>query len=199
MKAFYGVLIALDVMRMDRDELYWSKSEKHFMVGSKIPIVFTRDRFFSIKKYLHFSDDTVIPPNDKLHKVRYMLDKLVANFQHEYNPHREMSVDEAMVPFKGRLGWKQYMKDKPIKFGIKLWVAADAITAYCFNLDVYVGKAATEVLPAFGLSGQVVVNLLTSVLGNGHIIFTDSFYTSPILATYLLTQVRVYCPLYILI
>jgi len=53
-----------------------------------------------------------------------------------------VSVDEAMIPFKGRLGIKQYMKDKPVKFGIKVWVLADVVTAYCHNFDVYVGKNA---------------------------------------------------------
>ena len=62
------------------------------------------------------------------------------NFQDEYVPHEHVTVDEAMVPFKGRLGFKQFMKDKPMKSGIKLWVLADAVTAYCYNLEVYTSK-----------------------------------------------------------
>ena len=45
-----------------------------------------------------------------------------------------------MIPFKGHLGVKQYMKDKPVKFGIKMWVAADADSAYFVNSEAYVGK-----------------------------------------------------------
>ena len=37
------------------------------------------------------------------------------------------------------------MKDKPVKFGVKMWMAADSISAYCWNFDVYVGKRATQV------------------------------------------------------
>ena len=40
--------------------------------------------------------------------------------------HQQCSVDEAMIPFKGRLAFKQYMKDKPTKWGIKVFVLADA-------------------------------------------------------------------------
>jgi hypothetical protein len=43
----------------------------------------------------------------------------------EYNPHREVSIDEAMIGFSGRLGFKQYVPLKPTKRGIKVWVRAD--------------------------------------------------------------------------
>ena len=36
-----------------------------------------------------------------------------------------MNRDEAMIPFKGRLSFKQYMNDKPVKHGIKVFVLAD--------------------------------------------------------------------------
>ena len=37
-----------------------------------------------------------------------------------------VSIDEGMVKYKGRLGFKQYMPMKPVKRGIKIWVLADA-------------------------------------------------------------------------
>jgi hypothetical protein len=48
------------------------------------------------------------------------------------------------------------MKDKPVKFGIKMWVAADAVSAYCVNFEVYVGKNDTAINRTFGLSSRVV-------------------------------------------
>ena len=38
-----------------------------------------------------------------------------------YNCHREILVDEAMIPFKGRLKIKVRMPDKPVKYGIKFF------------------------------------------------------------------------------
>ena len=67
-------------------------------------------------------------------------------------PHEHVTVDEEMVPFKGRLGIKQFMKDKPVKFGIKLWVLADSVTAYCYNLEVYTGKHGQQINRLMGLS-----------------------------------------------
>lgn len=44
------------------------------------------------------------PGHDKLFKVRPLLDMLVPRFVGEYEMYQECSIDEAMVPFKGRLG-----------------------------------------------------------------------------------------------
>lgn len=68
-----------------------------------------------------------------------------------------------MIPFKGRLGIKQYMKDKPVKFDIKAWVLADAVTAYCCSFDVYIGKEGTPVTKNIVLSSKVVIELPKSI------------------------------------
>ena len=39
---------------------------------------------------------------DKLHKIRYILDTVRQRFKDEYVPHKEVTVDEAMVLSKGR-------------------------------------------------------------------------------------------------
>ena len=89
-----------------------------------------------------------------------------------------------MIPFKGRLGMKQYMKDKPVKFGIKMWVAADAVSAYCFNFEVYIGKNNDIVNKNLGMAANVVIGLTKSLEKKGYVIYTDNFYTSPVLADF---------------
>ena len=193
LKAYYGLLFLMEVMKFDRLEMYWATSSAHWLVGSAFGEVMSRDRFTQIKKYLHFSDDSGPRNADKLHKVRYVLDECRRSFQAEYTPHREVAIDEAMVPFKGRLGMKQYMRDKPVKFGIKMWIAAESVSAYCHNFDVYVGKSNTVVNATFGLASKVVVDLTRPLLKKGHVIYTDNFYTSPQLADYLYTQDTYLC------
>ena len=39
-------------------------------------------------------------------------------------PEKNISIDESMVPCYGRHGGKQYIQNKLVKFGYKLWVAA---------------------------------------------------------------------------
>ena len=45
-----------------------------------------------------------------------------------FQPDQHVSIDERMVRNKGRYAFRQYMKDKPTKWGMKLWVVADAVT-----------------------------------------------------------------------
>ena len=67
------------------------------------------------------------------------------------------------------------MPMKPTKWGIKLWVLRDAITGYCFALDVYTGKE--DLLSAgLGLTKNVVMKLMSPRYL--HHFYADNFYTS---------------------
>ena len=48
-----------------------------------------------------------------------------------------VSVDEAMIRFKGRSTLKQYMPKKLIKRGIKVWALSDAVNGYMSEFEVY--------------------------------------------------------------
>lgn len=76
---------------------------------------------------------------DKLYKVRPLLDSLSKTNKDSYNPTREQSVDESMIKFKRRSSLKQYIPDKPIKRGYKVWTLADA-HGYVCQFQVYEGK-----------------------------------------------------------
>ena len=47
-----------------------------------------------------------------------------------FQPDEHISIDERMVQNKLIYGFRQYMKDKPTKWGMKFWVVADAVTGY---------------------------------------------------------------------
>ena len=51
-----------------------------------------------------------------------------------------MSIDEAMVSFKGRAWFMQYMPKKPKKWGLKAFSLADSKTGYTLNWKLYAGK-----------------------------------------------------------
>ena len=90
---------------------------------------------------------------------------------------QQCTIDEAMIPSKGRLGFKQYMRDRPTKWGIKVWVLADATNGYVKKFEVYTGKEEGN-RSSVGLCSRVVLNLMKGLHGSGLHLYTDNFYTS---------------------
>ena len=141
----------------------------------------SRDRFMEITKYLHFVDNTTLhlrsdPAYDKLGKIRPVIDHLSHQFLTVYNPHCEVSIDEAMIAFKGRSSMKQYVPKKPVRRGFKVWVRADAVSGYVSEFDVYTGKVPGE--REYGLGGNVVKRLTRNITGRNHAVYCDNFFTN---------------------
>ena len=59
--------------------------------------------------------------------MRNLLDLVLPKFESEHVMHESVNIDKAMIPFKGRFSFKQYIKNKPTKWGIKAFVLSDAI------------------------------------------------------------------------
>ncbi|KAH8028947.1 hypothetical protein HPB51_020874 [Rhipicephalus microplus] len=93
-----------------------------------------------------------------------------------FQPRKSLSVDGRMVNSKARSGIRQYIKDKVVKWGYKLWVLADPQTGYTIQFYVYTGKR--EKASANGLAFDVVTKLCEPYLDQGYHIYMDNFYTS---------------------
>ena len=106
----------------------------------------TWDRFDKISQYFHANDRSQMPfnaqgkPVDKIYLVRPILDTVL---NQTHIPYRDVSVDEAMIAYRGRLSFRQYIPAKPTKYGIKVCEACDARNGFCFNFDVYLGRRPT--------------------------------------------------------
>jgi len=50
-----------------------------------------------------------------------------------------LSIDEQIVPFKGRHGLMQYLPKKPHKWGYKVYVLS-GISGYAYDIKLYAGK-----------------------------------------------------------
>jgi len=78
-----------------------------------------------------------MPDSDALYKLRPVIDRVSKIFKDMYTPSEFVSVDEAMIPYTGRKKIKQFMNNKPVKKGFKVWMRCDSTIAYCHRFDVY--------------------------------------------------------------
>ena len=140
LQAYMGFLILMGLAHLPSLSDYWSKDNifHYSAIASRI----TRTRFLEISKYLHFADNQLLAPTgtlgyDELGKIRPVLESLENRFRTIYHLHKEVSIDEAMIKFKGRSSMKQYHPMKPIKRGLKVWVLADSHNGYVSCLQLY--------------------------------------------------------------
>ena len=138
---------------ISNDLLVAPRDERYFLSGGNTSLFHTpgirnvfslRKRYFDSKKYFSFVDPDHEKTEDKardvLYKILNISRKITQKFFDLYNCHESVSVDEGMVPFKGQLKIKIRMPDKPVKYGIKLFMLSDSTNGYCKKFDVYVGS-----------------------------------------------------------
>ncbi|XP_048587830.1 piggyBac transposable element-derived protein 4 [Nematostella vectensis] len=181
MKAFFGLNIAMGIVKLPEAKMYWQKKIWLLTVPS-FSQVMSRNRFFQILQYIHVSDDSNIVPSgqpgyDKLHKIKPLLNLLFPKFENAYNLHKNISIDECMIPWRGRLSFRQFIANKPVRFGIKVWVLADSESKYVYRQQLYIGKNPGE-RAEVGLAARVVKELCSGLEGMGHHLYTDNYYTS---------------------
>ena len=129
---------------------------------------------------LHLADNSNLDNEDKFAKVRRFIDKLNEHCLANQLPEQSVSIDESMVPCFVRHGCKQYMRNKPVKFGYKVWVAATPL-GYAIQFYSYAGKD-ENYDSNLGLGGSVVATLaekLPSQVGSNYHIIMDNVFTSP--------------------
>lgn len=182
MQAFFGMLVLMGVHPLPNIDLYWS-TDPLFCVR-EIADVMTSKRFKIILRNLHLNDNTKMPKRgepeyDKLYKIRPVVNYMNTAFQKGAKNSTSQSIDECMVKFKGRSTLKQYMPNKPVKRGFKIWARCDSDTGYLYEFDVYTGKKGNET--EFGLGAAVVNSLCKALIDEKmdhvHVAF-DNFFSS---------------------
>jgi hypothetical protein len=93
------------------------------------------------------------------------------SFSTKYKLHKNISIDEAMIKWTGRLSFKQCLPAKPIKRGIKVWMRCDADTAFLSDFNIYLGRGTHQ--SEHGLGYEVVTTLTNDLHGKFHHVFYD--------------------------
>ena len=195
LKSFLGLLIIMGIKRLPNLEDYWSTES--YLGCPELVSSWPYRQFRALLSSLHFNDNSTAVPRgqpgyDRLHKVRPVLEMVKNNCIVSYKPEREISIDEAMVGFKGRSALKQYLPLKPTKRGYKVWCACEANSGYLLNFSVYTGKT-DDNLRTYGLGEKVVLFLSEPYQYKGYALFVDSFFSSVKLCQELLLRNTYLC------
>ncbi|KAM5158092.1 piggyBac transposable element-derived protein 4 [Mantella aurantiaca] len=180
---FLGLIILQGVVKKPLQKWYWSTNK--LLETPFFGTVMTEYRFSLIMKFLHFTNneefDETTHPAPKLKKIWEVFQMVVKNFQQTYVPERDISIDESLMAYKGRLSWIQYIASKRARFGIKSYMLCESSTGYIWNSVIYTGKG-TKSNPkysGYGLTTSSVLTLIEPLLNQGYCVTTDNFYTSP--------------------
>lgn len=178
LKVFLGINFMMTYIKYSRLNQYWSP-----LHGTRMEVIakhMSCNRFREIRRYIHFVDNlSEEPSNIKLKKIWSFISHLKENFLAAVSPERNLSIDEMMVPFKGRSSMKQYIKSKPHKWGFKIWVIAGA-TGYVYDFEIYQGSTYTEqvVDEQMGVVANVVLRLASHFQSKNHCIYFDNLFTT---------------------
>lgn len=185
MYAFLGLLLLQGIVK--KPSIYSYHSTNQLIATLFFGKCISRDRFALLLKYLHFTDNE--DNSDPTYKFKEVLDILIQRLKSSYVPKQNVSIDESLLLWKGRLKWKRYIPLKRATFGIESYILAESDTGYVWDLLVYTGKKtkydfeietlSDEKVETLTKPTQIVLRLMQSLLNQGYILGVDHFYTSP--------------------
>ena len=118
MKLCLGILPHMGQVRLQTMEHYWSSTFIY-----KFPSfsnIISRNKFQLLLRFSYFSDNEAIKKG-RLSKVKLLLDHLHDIIKEIYVPDKDLSLDESMMLRRWRLVFKQYIKNKKHKYGVKFY------------------------------------------------------------------------------
>ena len=134
----------------------------------------SRERFKNLLRYWHFVGDR--EQNHRLSKINLLLDHLNDTMKTIYTADKSLSLDESMVLWRGRLLFRQYIKNKRHKYGVKLFQLCTS-NGIILRTSVYCGLPYADKM-MLGLSAAVVLHLMADFPNMGYYLYTDNYYNS---------------------
>ncbi|GFW14834.1 piggyBac transposable element-derived protein 4 [Trichonephila clavipes] len=119
---FLGLILLMGHMEKDSLQDYWTTDN---LIETLIfrEVMMPRDRFLMILKFLHFSYNSLKESRDsstydRLWKRRKVFDSFNRILKEVYDPTENLSFDEVIIKFKGRVLFKQYIPKKNANSGV---------------------------------------------------------------------------------
>ena len=123
---------------------------------------------------------------NKFAAVSEIWEIFLKNIRRVYIPNENITVDEQLVGYRGRILSRTYMLSKHRKYGLKIFWACESSTRYALNAMAYSGREGDRVLRNLGQ--DVVMKLVEPYFETGRDECTDNFFTIYNLAKLLLEK-----------
>ena len=191
-EAFIGLLLLAGVYRGSQESLeeLWSRKYGRPVFLATMSL----KRFKLILRFCRFDNKNTREERrsaDKLAAIRDVWTMFVSSLRKYYMPGTDITVDEQLVPFRGRCPFRQYIPNKPAKYGIKVWWCCDSATSYPLNGEVYLGRQPNEPRDT-NQGARVVKAMVAPWYKSGRNVVGDNLFTGIELAEELLTQGMTY-------
>lgn len=174
MKCFIGILIAMSLLRRSSIKEYWTDSR--ILCSPGIQELFSYSRFRELYNSLMLRPHDINVGQEDMLKINRLSNRIIANSRSMYEPEKELSLDECMIPFTGRHRWKVFLKAKPIKYGFKAYILAEAKTGYILNWHLHTGDPG-DIDSEEAATFSIVKKLAEPYDYKGHHIFMDRYYS----------------------
>lgn len=93
----------------------------------------------------------------------------------QMNTPKHQSIDEGMVKYKGRCFARQYMPNKSVKIGLRIFMRCEA-EGYCY--DYWLNMGNHDLFHGRSIGEKVVKHLCRPLKYKCHYFFFDRFFTS---------------------
>ncbi|CAF1454756.1 unnamed protein product [Rotaria sordida] len=187
LEAFLGLLIQAGVGHASHTSVteLWDISKSPPIYHATMSL----ERFKDLLRFLRFDDRQLRDKFDRLAPIRTIFECFVKQLPQHFIPSENLTIDEQLVPFRGRCSFVQYMPKKPSKYGLKFWVLCDVDSRYVLALELYTGKIGNVIQR--NLATNVVLRLvdqLPNKVKQGRNVTYDRFFSDFHLAQALLER-----------
>lgn len=185
MNAFIGLLLLSSICKSNHEDM--------LSLFSKGPLgrpifwaTMSSKRFELLLRCIRFDDSSTREErkkDDKAAAITEIFNILISNSQEAYVLSENATIDEMLIPFRGKCRFRIYMPSKPAKYGIKVMCLADSRSSYFYNAYIYTGRGSdsrglNEEEKKLKLPSQSVVRLCKPIEKTNRNITADNWFSS---------------------